>query len=51
MNDDDDIQFIVSTGDLTSSGTISEIKTYVKKTKRLNVPLYTTMGNHDAFDS
>ncbi|MBN2435134.1 MAG: metallophosphoesterase [Spirochaetes bacterium] len=51
INSDDDLQFVLSTGDLTSNGTKSEIKRFIKELENLAVPFYTTMGNHDSFDS
>ena len=49
VNSDSSIEFIISAGDLTANGTEEEMQTFQDKLKGLNVPLYATPGNHDAF--
>jgi len=47
MNEDPLLRFVVSAGDLTSQGNRDELLIFQKKLKKLNVPFYSTAGNHE----
>ncbi len=49
MNADQDIDFGIHTGDFCNLGTMSEYKSYLEANKKARFPIYTAMGNHDAF--
>jgi len=49
INSDTTIQYVISSGDLTSQGTEAEMKGFQLELEKLNVPMYATPGNHDAF--
>jgi len=48
LNADKSLSFAISAGDLTGYGTLKEYKTYKALNKSLHIPVYQTMGNHDA---
>ena len=48
LNRDPAIRFLVSTGDLTARGAESQIERVQEELERLQVPVFTTIGNHDA---
>ncbi len=50
MNSDGSLRFVVSTGDLTEMGGKSELERFRNRLSLLNVPYYTTAGNHDFFE-
>ena len=47
MNQDSTIRFVVSTGDLRSGGDRDGLVRYQKELQGLNVPFFTTVGNHE----
>jgi predicted phosphodiesterase len=47
MNQDTELQFIVSSGDLTVAGRESQLTRIQEKLKGLNVPFFSTVGNHE----
>jgi hypothetical protein len=47
MNEDPTLTFIVSSGDLTRRGTPEELDRFERELESLNVPFYSTMGNHE----
>ncbi|MFW5967083.1 MAG: metallophosphoesterase family protein [Persicimonas sp.] len=51
MNRDEEIRFVVSTGDLTQRGTLRELTRFRQTLRRLDVPFYTTIGNHELGES
>ncbi len=46
MNEDT-LRFIVSTGDLTEDGAREELERFQRELERLDVPFYSTVGNHE----
>lgn len=42
-----DLNFVILTGDLTNSGTNSELEAVKKALDRLNIPIYVISGNHE----
>ncbi len=48
MNEDPDLRFVVSAGDLTEAGTPGELDRFQDELEGLDVPFFTTNGNHDA---
>ncbi len=50
MNSDSSLRFVVSTGDLTEMGSKSELERFRNRLSLLNIPFYTTAGNHDFFE-
>ncbi|MEM6956664.1 MAG: metallophosphoesterase [Myxococcota bacterium] len=46
MNEDD-LRFVVSTGDLTENGGRGELERFITALEGLDVPFYTTAGNHE----
>ncbi|MDA3863836.1 MAG: metallophosphoesterase [Deltaproteobacteria bacterium] len=47
INNYGEIKFVFSAGDITHRGTPAEIEVFMEKLKTLEVPFYTTSGNHD----
>lgn len=47
MNDDPTLRFVVSTGDLVSNGSRDELLEFDEAVRALNVPFYSTVGNHE----
>jgi 3',5'-cyclic AMP phosphodiesterase CpdA len=47
MNEEPDIRFLLGAGDLTRRGTVSELQRFEDELLRLEVPYYTTLGNHE----
>jgi Icc protein len=47
MNEDDSIRFVVSTGDLSDNGTFEQLVRFQEEMESLEVPLYSTAGNHE----
>ena len=47
MNSDPDLRFVVSTGDLTNLGERQELVRVQKELEGLDIPLYSTVGNHE----
>lgn len=51
MNEDAQIRFVLSSGDLVSQGVDEQLIEFQDKLKTLNVPFYSTLGNHELFDT
>ncbi len=47
MNEDRELRFIVSTGDLANIGTRAELVRIQDELETLNVPFFSTVGNHE----
>jgi 3',5'-cyclic AMP phosphodiesterase CpdA len=47
MNEDPELRFVVSTGDLVNTGTRSELERFQRELGGLDIPLYSTVGNHE----
>ncbi len=47
MNLDSNIEFLLGAGDLTQRGTGRQLRRFEQELQRLNVPYYTTLGNHE----
>ncbi|MBN2495740.1 MAG: metallophosphoesterase [Deltaproteobacteria bacterium] len=47
MNADPEIRFVVSTGDLANFGTRGELERIQRELERLEVPFFSTVGNHE----
>jgi predicted phosphodiesterase len=47
MNADAQLRFVVMSGDLTRRGSAPELERFQREMKRLNVPIYATLGNHE----
>lgn len=41
------LDFVVSTGDISNDGTEAEYDLYEKQLESLNIPIFSTLGNHD----
>ncbi|MBU1241396.1 metallophosphoesterase [Myxococcota bacterium] len=50
MNSVTDARFIISAGDLTDQGEEWELKWFQQEMETLNIPLFSTCGNHDTMD-
>jgi Icc-related predicted phosphoesterase len=46
-----DVRFLLGAGDLTESGSVGELARYQDEMKTLEVPYYTTLGNHELGES
>jgi Icc protein len=47
MNQDPGLRFVLSTGDLTEQGGREEFERFQDELRRLDVPFFTTLGNHE----
>jgi 3',5'-cyclic-AMP phosphodiesterase len=47
INADPSIRFLLGAGDLTERGDVDEVERYQNELRGLNVPYYTTLGNHE----
>lgn len=47
VNEVRDLDFLLGAGDLTQRGDRRQLETFERKLDRLNVPYYTTLGNHE----
>jgi 3',5'-cyclic AMP phosphodiesterase CpdA len=47
MNVEPDVRFLLGAGDLTRRGTVAELERYQRELLGLDVPYFTTMGNHE----
>lgn len=47
MNRDPALRFVVMSGDLTDQGTKPQLRRFQSELKRLNVPCFATLGNHE----
>ncbi|MEM9068165.1 MAG: metallophosphoesterase [Myxococcota bacterium] len=48
MNDEPEMRFVISSGDLTSSGTRGQLERFQDELELLDVPFFSTTGNHEA---
>jgi Icc protein len=51
MNEDSSIEFLLGAGDLTERGELSQLVRFEEQLQELNVPYYTTLGNHELGES
>ncbi|MCG8419126.1 MAG: metallophosphoesterase [Proteobacteria bacterium] len=49
INRESGVRFVVSTGDLVDRGTLGEYETLQLQYRRLDIPYYTTIGNHELY--
>jgi Icc protein len=47
INQEPDLEFLLGAGDLTERGTREELERYQRELVRLQLPYYTTLGNHE----
>ncbi len=47
MNEDPELRFVVSTGDLANVGTRPELVRFQRELAPLNIPFFSTVGNHE----
>ena len=47
MNTDSEIEFLLGAGDLTEQGSFEELRRFESELEGLNLPYYTTLGNHE----
>lgn len=47
INDEEDLSFVLGAGDLTERGTERELRRFQHELEAMNVPYYTTLGNHE----
>jgi 3',5'-cyclic AMP phosphodiesterase CpdA len=47
MNEEPDVRFLLGAGDLTSTGSEEELRRFRDELASLEVPYYTTLGNHE----
>ena len=47
LNEDTELRFVVSTGDLVSQGERSQLERFQSEIEALNIPWYSTVGNHE----
>jgi predicted phosphodiesterase len=47
INSEDDVRFLLGAGDLSSTGSREELERFAHELETLDVPYYTTLGNHD----
>ncbi len=47
INEDPSIRYVISTGDITQSGRMEELVFFQESLGDLDVPYYTTLGNHE----
>lgn len=51
INQETQLAFVLGAGDLTRRGTVDELERFQRELKALNLPYYTTLGNHELGDS
>lgn len=51
MNGTPDLDFVWTTGDLTEQGTADQMERFQKELESLSIPMYGTLGNHEAFEA
>jgi 3',5'-cyclic-AMP phosphodiesterase len=51
LNREPDIDFLLGAGDLTEQGTRGELQRFERELRQLEVPYYTTLGNHELGES
>jgi predicted phosphodiesterase len=47
INQQKELRFLLGAGDLTQQGTRAQLERYQRELERLNVPYFTTLGNHE----
>lgn len=47
MNQEPNLEFLLGCGDLTEQGTVEELERYQRELRSLELPYYTTLGNHE----
>jgi predicted phosphodiesterase len=47
MNQEPDLEFLLGAGDLTEQGSVKELERYQEELRSLELPYYTTLGNHE----
>jgi len=47
VNEEDDVRFLLGAGDLTQQGTVGQLRRFRDELASLDVPYYTTLGNHE----
>jgi 3',5'-cyclic-AMP phosphodiesterase len=47
MNEEPDLDFVLGAGDLTEQGSVEQIERYQRELRSLELPYYTTLGNHE----
>ncbi len=47
INQEPDLEFLLGAGDLTERGSREELERYQRELLRLEIPYYTTLGNHE----
>jgi Icc protein len=47
MNQEQDLEFLLGCGDLTEQGSVEELERYQEELRVLELPYYTTLGNHE----
>lgn len=47
MNEDTELAFVVSTGDLVNTGTLAELERFQHELATLDIPFFSTVGNHE----
>ncbi|MDH5718227.1 MAG: metallophosphoesterase [Spirochaetia bacterium] len=50
MNNNESLDFVISAGDLTSQGSVEELEFFQGELNKLNIPFYSTLGNHETFN-
>jgi Icc protein len=47
MNQEPNVEFLLGCGDLTEQGSVEELERYQRELRSLELPYYTTLGNHE----
>jgi 3',5'-cyclic-AMP phosphodiesterase len=47
INQDPELRFVVSTGDLVNTGAREELEHFQRELQKLDIPFYSTVGNHE----
>jgi Icc protein len=47
INEDDSLQFVFFSGDLTRTGAVQELEEFQSRLQELRIPLFATLGNHE----
>jgi Icc protein len=47
MNREQNVEFLLGCGDLTEQGSVEELERYQRELRSLELPYYTTLGNHE----
>jgi hypothetical protein len=49
MNADPSLRFVFFSGDLTQRGSVAELEEFQSRMERLNIPIFSTLGNHETY--